>query len=81
MQPKQWDRYNELPLPRKFNGKMEHWEDWSWSVKSYIAAVKTEAARVMDNCETVATPIIDEELRELKLVSRNLLMLVWLNSI
>jgi len=40
---------NKLPLPGKFSGKMEHLEDWSWSVKSYVALFKTKAAEVMEN--------------------------------
>ena len=57
---------NKLPLPDKFAGKMEHWEDWSWSVKSYVSLFKTEAAEVMENVETVATVITDERLASLE---------------
>ena len=32
-----------LPLPDKFDGKMEHWEDWSWQVKAYASLFKIEA--------------------------------------
>lgn len=57
---------NQLPPPGKFSGKMEHWEDWSWSVKSHVALFKTEAAEVMENVETVAAVIADERLEALE---------------
>ena len=57
---------NKLPLPEKFNGKMEHWEDWSWQMKSYLSLFKTDVAEVMEQCETVATPITDERLEQLE---------------
>ena len=55
-----------LQLPDKFFRKMEHWEDWSWSVKSYLSLFKTEAAEVMENVETVATVITDERIERLE---------------
>jgi hypothetical protein len=57
---------NKLPLPDKFFGKIEHWEDWSWYVKSYVELFKTEAAEVMENVETVAAVIADERLEALE---------------
>ena len=51
---------NKLPLPDKFNGKMEHWEEWSWSVKTYVALFKAEATEVMEGDETARNPITDE---------------------
>lgn len=41
---------------------MEHWEDWSWSVKSYVSLFKTGAPEVMENVDTLATAITDERL-------------------
>ena len=53
---------NKLPLPDKFNGKMERWEESSWSVKTYVALFKAEAAEVMEGAETLTArnPITDE---------------------
>ena len=45
--------------PDKFNGKMECWEERSWSVKSYAAWLKAEATEMMD-------PITDEVLERMQ---------------
>ena len=57
---------NKLPLPDKFNGKMEHWEEWSWSVKTYVALFKAEATEVMEGAETARNPITDELLERMQ---------------
>ena len=57
---------NKLPLPDKFNGKMELWEEWSWSLKTYVALFKTEAAEVMESAEIARNPITDELLERME---------------
>ena len=57
---------NKLPLPDKFNGKMELWEEWSWSLKTYVALFKTEAAEVMESAEAARNPITDELLERME---------------
>ena len=57
---------NKLTLPVKFNGKMERWEDWSWSVKTYVALFKAEATEVMEGAETARNPITDELLERMQ---------------
>ena len=55
-----------LPLPDKFDGKMEHWEDWSWQVKVYVSLFKVEALRVLEDAEVAAAPITDDTLERLE---------------
>ena len=55
-----------LPLPDKFNGKMEHWEDWRWQVKANASLFKVEALRVLEDAEVAAAPITDDALERLK---------------
>ena len=55
---------NKLPLPDKFNGKMEHWEEWSWFVKTCVALFKAQATEVM-GAETAKNPIPDKLLERL----------------
>ena len=56
---------NKQPLPDKFiNGKMEGWEEWSWSVKTYVALFKAEAT--MEGAETARNPIADELLERMQ---------------
>ena len=51
-----------LPLPDKFDGKMEHWEDWSWQVKAYVSLFKIEALRVLEDAEVATAQITDDAL-------------------
>ena len=51
-----------LPLPDKFDGKMENWEDWSWQVKAYVSLFKVEALRVLEDAELASSPITDDAL-------------------
>ena len=57
---------NTLPLPGKFNGKMERWEEWSWSVKTYVVLFKAEATEVMEGAEAARNPITDELLERMQ---------------
>jgi hypothetical protein len=50
----------------KFNGKMEHWEEWSWSVKTYVTLFKPEATEVMEGAEAARNPITDELLERMQ---------------
>ena len=55
-----------LPLPDKFDGKMENWEDWSWQVKAYVSLFKVEALRVLEDAELASSPITDSALERLE---------------
>ena len=55
-----------LPLPDKFDGKMEHWEDWSWQVKAYVSLFIAEALRVLENAEVATAQITDDALERLE---------------
>ena len=55
-----------LPLPDKFDGKMEHWEDWGWQVKAYVSPFKVEALRVLENVEVATAQITDDALERLE---------------
>ena len=55
-----------LPLPDKFDGKMENWEDWSWQVKAYVSLFKVEALRVLEDAELASAPITDDALERLE---------------
>ena len=55
-----------LPLPDKFDGKMENWEDWSWQVKAYVSLFKVEALRVLEDAELARSPITDDALERLE---------------
>ena len=46
-----------LPLPDKFDGKMEHWEDWSWQVQAYVSLLKVEELRALEDAEVARAPI------------------------
>ena len=50
----------------KFNGKMEHWKEWSWSVKTYVTLFKPEATEVMEGAEAARNPITDELLQRMQ---------------
>ena len=52
----------KLPLPEKFTGKLEEWEEWSWQVKSYISLFPPEVTEVMDSAEIAAAAVTDEKL-------------------
>ena len=52
-----------LPLPDKFDGKMENWEDWQ--VKAYVSLFKVEALRVLEDAELASSPITDGALERL----------------
>ena len=54
-----------LPLPDKFDGKMENWQDWSWQVKAYVSLFKVEALRVLEDAELASSPITDSALHYL----------------
>ena len=45
---------------------MEHWEEWSWSVKTYVALFKPEATEVMEGAEAARNPITDELLERMQ---------------
>ena len=55
-----------LPLPDKFDGKMENWKDWSWQVKAYVSLFKVEALRVLEDAELASSPITDSALERLE---------------
>ena len=55
-----------LPLPDKFDGKMENWEDWSWQVKACLSLFKVEALRVLEDAELASSPITDSPLERLE---------------
>ena len=52
----------KLPLPEKFTGKLEEWEEWSWQVKSYISLFHPEVTQVIDSAEITAATVTDEKL-------------------
>jgi hypothetical protein len=53
------------PLPKKFSGNMEAWEDWSYSLKNYAALFKTDLLEVMERSERSERPIADQDLAAL----------------
>ena len=55
-----------LPLPDRFDGKMEHWEDWSWQVKAYVSLFKAEALGVLEHAEVATAQITDDALERLE---------------
>ena len=52
----------KLPLPEKYIGKLEEWEEWSWQVKSYISLFHPEVTEVMDSAEMAAATDTHEKL-------------------
>ena len=50
-----------LPLPEKFSGKMDDWEDWLYSVKNYVALFKTDILEVMERSERSERAITDQD--------------------
>eukprot|EP00435_Cladocopium_sp_Y103_P050723 s1925_g15.t1 len=52
-----------LPLPEKFSGKVEDWEDWSYSVKNYAALLKTDILEVED-CNQIRNVNAVEDMTE-----------------
>ena len=59
-------------MPDKFNGKMEHWEEWSWSVKKYVALFKAEATEVMEGAELLEIRSLMNFLRECSVTMHDL---------
>ena len=55
-----------LPLRDKFNGKMEHREDWSWQVKAYVSLFKVESLRVLEDAEVATAAITDDALERVE---------------
>ena len=51
----------KLPLPEKFTGKLEEWEEWSWQVKTYISLFHPEVTEVVDSAEIAAATDTDEK--------------------
>ena len=52
----------KLPLPEKYIGKLEEWEEWSWQVKSYISLFHPEVTEVMDSAEMATATDTHEKL-------------------
>ena len=52
-----------LPMPGKFTGKPEDWEDWSWDFRTYLSMFLPDSTTIMDRIEANAdTPIEDAHL-------------------
>ena len=41
--------------------EMDDWEDWSYSVKNYVALFKTDILEVMERSERGERPITDQD--------------------
>ena len=54
----------ELPLPAKFSGKYEDWEDWSWTFKTYMNMMEPTLAPYMDKVQDMPLEITDDDLKE-----------------
>ena len=53
----------KLPLPHKFTGKYEDFEEWSWTLKTYMSMLDTSLAPLMDKLEDMPLVITDEDLK------------------
>ena len=53
----------KLPLPHKFVGKYEDFEEWSWTLKTYTSMLDTSLAPLMDKLEDMPLEITDEDLK------------------
>ena len=54
----------KLPLPAKFSGKYEDWEDWSWTFKTYMNMMEPSLAPYMDKVQDMPLEVTDEDLIE-----------------
>ena len=54
----------KLPLPGKFSGRYEDWEDWSWTFKTYMNMMEPTLAPYMDSCCDMALELTDEDLKD-----------------
>ena len=54
----------KLPLPSKFSGRYEDWEDWSWTFKTYMNMMEPTLAPYMEQVQSMPLEITDDDLVE-----------------
>ena len=54
----------KLPLPSKFSGRYEDWEDWSWTFKTYMNMMEPTLAPYMEQVQDMPLEITDSDLAE-----------------
>ena len=48
-----------MPLPKKYGGQPELWEDWPWNFKAYVSVHNSLAAELLTKSEVAEEPITD----------------------
>ena len=54
----------KLPLPPKFSGRYEDWEDWSWTFKTYMNMMEPTLAPYMEQIQDMPLELTDDDLVE-----------------
>ena len=49
-----------LAFPPPFSGSFEHWEEWSWQLKSYVSLFKPHIAKLLEAVEGKSDTITDK---------------------
>lgn len=49
-----------LPMPGKFSGKPEDWEDWSWDFRTYLSMFLPDSTTVMDRIGANSDVVIED---------------------
>ena len=53
----------KLPLPQKFSGKYEDWEDWSWTFMTYMSMLEPNLAAHMESVKDMPVEVTDADLK------------------
>ena len=51
----------KLPLPHRFTGKYEDWEDWSWTFKTYMNMMEPSLAPYMEHVQDMPLEVTDDD--------------------
>ena len=54
----------KLNPPPPFSGAIEHWEEWSWQFKSYVALFKPHMSKLLESVEGKSDTITDKYLED-----------------
>ena len=53
----------KLPLPQKFSGRFEDWEDWSWTFTTYMNMLEPSLATFMNSVKDMPLEVTDDDLK------------------
>ena len=53
----------KLPLPPKFSGRYEDFEDWSWTFQTYMSMMEPSLFAFMESVQDMPLEVTDEDLK------------------